>query len=101
VPGALPARYSGNVAWRFLVPYAAAPPFLNPRTVTAFLGPQAHLVAYPLAETRAFNIIAIHQSADAPPEGWSRSGRYCEIARALFHAGTMISADARPTRASR
>ncbi|MDX3976064.1 FAD-dependent monooxygenase [Shinella sp.] len=74
VPGALPARYSGNVAWRFLVPYAAAPSFLNPRTVTAFLGPQAHLVAYPLAQTQAFNIVAIHQSAEAPPEGWSRSG---------------------------
>ncbi|HEV7246805.1 MAG TPA: FAD-dependent monooxygenase [Shinella sp.] len=74
VSGALPARYSGNVAWRFLVPYAAAPSFLNPRTVTAFLGPQAHLVAYPLAQTQAFNIVAIHQSAEAPPEGWSRSG---------------------------
>jgi salicylate hydroxylase len=74
VPGALPARYSGNVAWRFLVPYGAAPSFLNPRTVAAFLGPQAHLVAYPLAETQAFNIVAIHQLVEAPPEGWSRTG---------------------------
>lgn len=74
VPGALPARYSGTVAWRFLVPYGLAPPFLNPRTVTAFLGPQAHLVAYPLAESQAFNIVAIHQLAEAPPEGWSRQG---------------------------
>ena len=74
VPGALPARYSGNVAWRFVVPYGAAPPFLNPRAVTAFLGPHAHLVAYPLAETEAFNIVAIHAQADAPPEGWRRRG---------------------------
>jgi salicylate hydroxylase len=74
VPGALPARYSGNVAWRFLVPYDGAPALLNPRTVTAFLGPHAHLVAYPLSETRAFNIVAIHQQVDAPPEGWSRKG---------------------------
>lgn len=73
VPGALPARYSGNVAWRFLVSYDAVPPFLDPRAVTAFLGPQAHLVAYPLAKTRAFNIVAIHQLAEAPPEGWSRT----------------------------
>lgn len=73
VPGALPARYSGNVAWRFLVPYAVAPPFLNPRTVAAFLGARAHLVAYPLAETQAFNIVAIHQLAEAPSEGWSRT----------------------------
>ncbi|WLR94346.1 FAD-dependent monooxygenase [Shinella zoogloeoides] len=74
VPGALPARYSGNVAWRFLVPYAAAPRFLDPRAVTAFLGPRAHLVAYPLAETQAFNIVAIHAQPKAPPEGWLRKG---------------------------
>ncbi|WP_411035438.1 FAD-dependent monooxygenase [Shinella sp. BYT-45] len=74
VPGALPARYSGNVAWRFLVPYGAAPPFLDPRAVTAFLGPRAHLVAYPLAEAQTFNIVAIHAQAEAPPEGWLRKG---------------------------
>lgn len=73
VPGALPAGYSGTVAWRFLVPYRMAPPFLNPRTVTAFLGPRAHLVAYPLAEMQAFNIVAIHDLAQAPPQGWSRT----------------------------
>lgn len=74
VPGALPARYSGNIAWRFLVPYTAAPAFLNPRTVTAFLGSHAHLVAYPLTEVQAFNIVAIHAQEDAPPEGWTRKG---------------------------
>jgi len=83
IPGALPARYSGNIAWRFLVPYAAAPSFLNPRTVTAFLGPHAHLVAYPLEEAKAFNIVAIHAQADAPPEGWSRTGDAAARARLL------------------
>ncbi|KNY17030.1 salicylate hydroxylase [Shinella sp. SUS2] len=74
VPGALPARYSGTIAWRFLVPYGAAPPFLNPRTVTAFLGPQAHLVAYPLAEAQAFNVVALHAHGQTPAAGWSRTG---------------------------
>ena len=74
VPGALPARYSGNVAWRFLVPYDTAPSFLNARAVTAFLGPNAHLVAYPLAETKVFNIVAIHAQPEAPAEGWLRRG---------------------------
>jgi salicylate hydroxylase len=73
VSGAPAARYSGSIAWRFLVPFARAPAFLNPRTVTAFLGPKAHLVAYPLAENESFNVVAIHQRADAPPEGWSRT----------------------------
>ena len=74
VPGALPARYSGNIAWRFLLPYTSAPAFLNPRTVTAFLGPHAHLVVYPLAEVEAFNMVAIHAQQEAPPEGWVRKG---------------------------
>ena len=73
VPGALPAHYSGTVAWRFLVPYKGAPLFLDPRTVAAFLGPRAHLVAYPLAEAQAFNMVAIHDLKDAPPPGWSGS----------------------------
>ena len=83
VPGAPPARYSGTVAWRFLVPYGAAPPFLNPRTVTAFLGPHAHLVAYPLAEAQAFNIVALHMHGQAPAPGWSRAGDAAARSRLL------------------
>ena len=83
VPGALPARYSGNVAWRFLVPYDTAPAFLDPRAVTAFLGPHAHLVAYPLAEVQAFNIVAIHTQPEAPAEGWLRRGDSTTRARLL------------------
>lgn len=75
VPGAPRAHYSGNVAWRFLVPEAEAPPtLLDPRSVTAFLGPDAHLVAYPLGEARVFNVVAIHQSATPPAAGWSADG---------------------------
>ncbi len=83
VPGALPVRYSGNVAWRFLVPFDAAPPCFNPRTVTAFLGPRAHLVAYPLAKMDAFNIVAIHQLQSPPPEGWSMPGDRAAHARLI------------------
>lgn len=74
VKGALPARYSGNIAWRFMLPLGDAPACLNPRTVTAFLGPRAHLVAYPLARRGVFNIVAIHQCGHAPAENWSSEG---------------------------
>ncbi|CAK7256100.1 MULTISPECIES: FAD-dependent monooxygenase [unclassified Shinella] len=83
VPGALPARYSGTIAWRFLVPCAAAPPVLDPRAVTAFLGPRAHLVAYPLAGAQAFNIVALHAHGQAPAAGWSRSGDAAARSRLL------------------
>ncbi|WP_108002855.1 FAD-dependent oxidoreductase [Mycoplana dimorpha] len=70
VPGAAPARFSGYIAWRFSVPFASAPHFLDARCVTAWVGPSAHLVAYPLLEAKAFNLVAIHQGP-AGRHDWS------------------------------
>lgn len=70
VPGAANARFSGNIAWRFMIPFAKAPRFLDPRAVTAFVGPSAHLVAYPLTEANAFNIVAIHKGPAFISRGW-------------------------------
>lgn len=70
VPAAPPARFSGSIAWRFMVPFNEAPSFLDPRSVVAWTGPSAHLVAYPLAEAAAFNIVAIHQGS-ALKHDWS------------------------------
>lgn len=70
VPGAANARFSGNIAWRFMVPFARAPRFLDPRAVTAFVGPSAHLVAYPLTDANAFNIVAIHKGPAFISHGW-------------------------------
>lgn len=70
VPGAAPARFSGYIAWRFSVPFASAPRFLDASCVTAWVGPSAHLVAYPLLEARAFNLVAIHRGP-AGRHAWS------------------------------
>ncbi|MGW9230640.1 FAD-dependent monooxygenase [Pseudorhizobium sp. NPDC055634] len=59
VPGAPVARFSGNVAWRFTVPDDDVPDWLPRDQVTAFLGPAAHLVAYPLKDTGGINLVAI------------------------------------------
>ncbi|OAP34474.1 salicylate hydroxylase [Sinorhizobium glycinis] len=59
IPGAGAVRFSGNIAWRLLLPRAEASACLSPNRVTAFLGPEAHLVAYPLRETDGFNLVAI------------------------------------------
>ena len=62
VPGAPEVRYSGNVAWRFLIPFAGAPDVLARDRVSAFMGLGAHLVCYPLKETGTFNLVAITRS---------------------------------------
>lgn len=59
VPGAGRVRFSGNVAWRMTLARDTAAGLLKPNQVTAFLGPRAHLVAYPLREVDGFNLVAI------------------------------------------
>ena len=73
VPGAPSPLFSGNVAWRFSVPEAAAPALLDKASVTAFLGPSSHLVCYPIRENAAFNIVAIVSGSSASRD-WGSAG---------------------------
>ncbi len=59
VPGAGRIRFSGNIAWRMTLASDMAAGVLNSEQVTAFLGPRAHLVAYPLRDVGGFNLVAI------------------------------------------
>jgi salicylate hydroxylase len=61
--------FSHNIAWRFTVPLSEAPRWLESDAVTALLGPSTHLVAYPLSESRSFNIVAI-ASGISPGKTW-------------------------------
>jgi salicylate hydroxylase len=70
VPQAGSPEFSGTVAWRFIIPERDAPSFLNPRNITAFVGPQAHIVAYPLKDAGAFNVVAL-ASGKSPGETWA------------------------------
>ncbi|MDI7863994.1 FAD-dependent monooxygenase [Rhizobiaceae bacterium n13] len=70
IAGSGNARFSGHVAWRFVVPRQEAPSFLDRRNVVAFLGPASHLVCYPLDDAGDFNIVAI-TTGKTPGETWS------------------------------
>lgn len=73
IEGSPKIAFSGNIAWRFTVPAAGAPAFLNNRCVTAFLGPKTHLVCYPLNEIDGFNLVAIAAGMN-PGETWAAQG---------------------------
>lgn len=73
IEGSPGVRFSGNVAWRFLLPFPDAPAFLPRDRVVAFMGPGAHLVCYPLQDGGGFNFVAITQGVDAP-ENWALQG---------------------------
>jgi salicylate hydroxylase len=69
IPAPPRPRFSGNIAWRFTLPSERAPTFLSPHAVTALLGPSAHIVCYPLAETGGYNVVAI-ASGTSPGLTW-------------------------------
>ena len=69
ISGANAARFAGRTAWRTVIPIEDAPSFLRPEAVGLWLGPQAHLVHYPIAKGAAVNVVAIVEDADDRP-GW-------------------------------
>ncbi|WFU03333.1 FAD-dependent monooxygenase [Rhizobium sp. CB3171] len=73
VPDGPSPHFSGNIAWRFIIPEASAPSVLDRSSVTAFLGPSAHLVCYPIKEHAAFNIVA-NISGSTSSHDWSAAG---------------------------
>lgn len=66
--GPAPApQFTGQAAWRALVPLDAP----APAEVRLFLGPGRHLVAYPLRDGRLMNLVAVEERAGWAEEGWS------------------------------
>ena len=65
-----PPRFSGRVAWRALVPAAEVPPEFREPVIHLWLGPDAHLVHYPVKGGKVINIVVI-TADDWNAEGWS------------------------------
>jgi len=71
IGGASHPRFSGKVAWRFKLAAEQARRVLAPVNVTAFLGADTHLVAYPLEHGKTINMVAIARGAN-PGETWAQ-----------------------------
>lgn len=68
-----PTRYSGKTAWRTLIPREEAPLFAREADVNLWMGPNAHLVHYPVCGGREINVVAIIED-EWREEGWSAPG---------------------------
>ena len=77
------ARFSGNVAYRAVVPAAAVPPELRRPVVTAWLGPARHLVHYPLGDGGSTNVVAVVERDDWREESWTAAASTEELADAF------------------
>lgn len=65
--------FSGQVAWRALVPAEAVAPALREPTTTLWLGSRAHAVHYPVRGGEAVNIVVILREPWGRP-GWTEPG---------------------------
>lgn len=91
-----PSIYSGNTAWRTLIPREQAPIFAREAKVNLWFGNKLHLVHYPVCGGEAINLVAVIED-EWREEGWSCPGDpdllmrkfapWCDKARDLVRAG--------------
>lgn len=75
-------RFSGLIAWRGTFEATQLPKEYTSRRVQLWMGPGAHLVAYPIAGGRQINVVAIVPGTWNRP-GWSTAGDPFEVMEAF------------------
>ncbi|HUA31882.1 MAG TPA: FAD-dependent monooxygenase [Streptosporangiaceae bacterium] len=69
-----PATFSGVCAYRCLVPADRAPRFAQRPAQTLWLGPDHHVVCYPISAGRHVNLVAFAPAHDWRVESWTAEG---------------------------
>jgi salicylate hydroxylase len=80
-PDAQP-RFSGLIAWRGTLDATQLPREHTARRIQLWMGPRAHLVAYPISGARQINVVAVVPGTWNRP-GWSAPGEVNEIKNAF------------------
>ncbi len=78
--------FSGLIAWRGTLDAKQLPREYTARRVQLWMGPHAHLVAYPISQARQINVVAVVPGTWNRP-GWSEPGEPNEIKGAFASAG--------------
>ncbi len=72
--GAAVARFTGQVAWRGLVPMEGLPGHQRRLVGTNWIGPKAHVTCYPVHRGEIFNFVGQVDRTDWSAEGWFHEG---------------------------
>ena len=80
-----PPRVSGHLAYRAMVPQHSLPESLRSSDVTVWLGPDMHVVQYPVRQGDWLNVVAIvhGQRADADLSQWDHLANASDLRTAL------------------
>lgn len=86
-----PPRVTGHLAFRAMLPQAELPERLRSDVVTAWMGPDFHVVQYPVRRGELLNVVAIvHGTMQGDPRHWDHSGNATELRTRLANAGLAL-----------
>lgn len=69
--GAAPAVYTGDGAWRILVPIEDLPKDILPQVMSVFMGPGGHVVCYYLRSGKLLNFVGLVETDEVFEESWT------------------------------
>jgi salicylate hydroxylase len=78
--GDQPARFTGHIAWRLLVPADAAPPAARQPGSVVWTGEERSFVRYPVRSGSLVNCVGLTRSGTWAGEGWSQMVPAAEMA---------------------
>jgi|MEHZ01.4.fsa_nt_MEHZ011250982.1_66 salicylate hydroxylase len=76
-------RFTGNLAWRAVVPLSKLDQSQEWRTPRVWVGPGRHLVQYPVSAGNALNLVACVETDTAEPERWQGNSSVEELYKAF------------------
>lgn len=77
--GAAPATYTGDSAWRLVVPTERLPKDLLERAMSVFMGPQGHVVCYYLRGGTLLNLVGCVETDEISEESWTTRRPWTEF----------------------
>jgi salicylate hydroxylase len=77
--GEMPARFTGLLAWRGLVPMERLPERLRRLVGTNWVGPGGHVVHYPVRSGTLLNFVGTAERSDWQVESWTERGTTEEV----------------------
>jgi salicylate hydroxylase len=78
--GRADARFTGQAAWRGVVPVGRLPAETQGPVASVRVGPGRHFVSYPVAGGEAVNFVGVVEQAGWTAEGWSEAGDPAQLA---------------------
>ena len=71
IVGDIPAQYTGDAAWRLVVPVAKLPPDTLEQVMSVFMGPGGHVVCYYLRAGELLNFVGLVETDEVSEESWT------------------------------